>query len=390
MILDPKLKDFATPVQASYVDAINEHGSMRAAARALGVQNTTVMRGIQSLKMRAAARGYSPEHDWTHVVPPTHIAKGVSTFYDKDGKVRGQWVKAQVDQDKLFTVVKAAIESMTESVRGLAPAVRAPKHSHEELLAVIPMGDPHWGMYAWGKETGEDFDTEIAKRLVRGAVDRLLQASPDCSACVILPLGDVLHADNQSNVTPGHGHQLDVDGRYVRVLQIAIDTYIYVVLQSLRKFPKVVVRFVKGNHDPNAVWAIALSISAFFAHEPRVEVDLTPAAHWYYRFGRVLIGATHGDKSKMEQLPGVMAFDRPEDWGQTGYRYWYTGHIHTKRVMESGGVVCESFRTLAARDAYAASHHYRAGRDMELIVHHATYGEIERHRCDIGMLEGSP
>jgi len=30
---------------------------------------------------------------------------------------------------------------------------------------------------------------------------------------------------------------------------------------------------------------------------------------------------------------------------------------------------------------------YRAGRDMRLIVLHKEYGEVERHRCDISMLQ---
>ena len=107
---------------------------------------------------------------------------------------------------------------------------------------------------------------------------------------------------------------------------------------------------------------------------------------WYYRFGKVLIAATHGDTVKHKDLLGVMASDRSEDWGQTKYRYWYTGHVHNQTVTELAGVTCESFRTLAAKDAWAAGAGYRAGRDMRAIIHHKDWGEVERHRCDVGML----
>jgi hypothetical protein len=50
-------------------------------------------------------------------------------------------------------------------------------------------------------------------------------------------------------------------------------------------------------------------------------------------------------------------------------------------------VIVEYVRTLAARDAWHQGQGYRAGRDMQLAVHHREFGEIERHRCDIGMLE---
>jgi DNA repair exonuclease SbcCD nuclease subunit len=144
---------------------------------------------------------------------------------------------------------------------------------------------------------------------------------------------------------------------------------------------------VPGNHDPHAYLSVAGPIAAYFDSDPRVEVDLSPSKHWFYRFGNVLIGATHGDTAKVDKLLGVMAVDRATDWGQTLHRYWYLGHVHHQSVHELAGVTCESFRTLAAKDAYAHSYGYRAGRDMRLIVHHREHGEIERHRCDVGMLE---
>jgi len=138
--------------------------------------------------------------------------------------------------------------------------------------------------------------------------------------------------------------------------------------------------------DPHSIWALAFTISAYFENEPRVTVDLSPSLFWFYTFGKVLICATHGDTVKPEQLLGVMATDRAEDWGSTLHRYFYTGHIHTSNKKEFSGLTWESFRTLAAKDAWAAGRGYRAGRDMLCIVHHLEHGEIERHRVDIGMI----
>ncbi len=81
-----------------------------------------------------------------------------------------------------------------------------------------------------------------------------------------------------------------------------------------------------------------------------------------------------------------MACDRAEDWGQTKHRHWLCGHVHHSSVTEFPGVTVETFRTLAAADAYAAGHGYRAGRDMRAIVFHREHGEVERHRCDVGMI----
>jgi hypothetical protein len=380
------LASFATVRQLEYLEAVERHGSARKAADALGVHHSAVTRSLVALKAKAAAQGYSPEHDMTKTVPDGFKVRGVSTYYDEEGKVRGQWVKSTADDERREQIVQEMLQTLAQDVKGLAPSVPAPKHSDSDLMAVIPVGDPHNGLYVWAKECGDNFDTAIASKLATAAADRLIASAPACSVAVFLLLGDVLHANDQSNQTPAHKHQLDVDSRFVQVIGVAIETYRHILLRMLEKFPRVVVKLVPGNHDPQAIWALAYALHAYFANEPRVEVDLGPSKFWYFSFGKVLIGATHGDTVKPERLPGIMAADRPELWGAAKFRYWYTGHIHSRNVTEFPGVMWESFRTLAAQDAYAASHGYRSGRDMVLIVHHREHGEVERHRCDVGLL----
>jgi hypothetical protein len=319
-------------------------------------------------------------------VPEGFKVKGVSTYYNDEGKPVGQWVKSEADKQAQEALVREAIAALSEEVKGLAPLIDRPQKANSELLAVYPLGDPHIGLYAWAKECGADFDLPEAERVTLAAVDRLVETAPAAETAIVLPLGDTFHANDQTNQTPAHKHQLDVDSRFVKVLAVGIKIFRHAILRALQKHSKVVVRFVAGNHDPQAVWALAFTIAAYFDNEPRVEVDLSPAAHWFYRFGKVLIGATHGDKSKAKDLPGVMACDRARDWGETLYRYWYCGHVHHSSVQEFPGVSVETFRTLAAADSYAAGYGYRAGRDIRLIVHHQEFGEIERHRCDVAMI----
>lgn len=386
MRIDERLKEWATDRQREYIDAVNEHQGVIAAAKALGVQRELISRAIKRAKIAAAQAGYSPDHDMVHTVPDGFKVRGVSTYYDDEGKPRGQWVKSIADADRREEIVREMFRVMAEEVSGLAPIIQAPSHAEENLLAIIPVGDPHNGMYSWARECGEDFDTDIARKLATAAADRLIASSPACSVGVLLLLGDILHANDQSNQTPSHKHQLDVDSRFVRVIGIAVETYRHMALRMLERFQRVMLKLLPGNHDPQAVWALAYALHAYFANEPRIEVDLGPSKFWYLRFGKVLIGSTHGDTVKPERLPGIMAADRPEDWGASRHRYWYTGHIHSKNAIEFPGVQWESFRTLAPADSYAASHGYRSGRDMVLIVMHREHGEVERHRCDVGMI----
>src|SRR5690606_20208165 len=129
--------------------------------------------------------------------------RGVSTYYNKEGKAAGQWVKSAVDQNRAEQIAREAIEVLSQAVAGMAPLVPAPQVNYSDLLAVYPFGDPHFGMYAWAAEAGEDFDLDIARRTTMAAVDRLVSSAPAADVGVLLLLGDVFHMNDQRNVTPG-------------------------------------------------------------------------------------------------------------------------------------------------------------------------------------------
>jgi hypothetical protein len=387
--LDENLKKYATPAQQRAIDAVNKYGSIRRASREIGLNYSSLHQAIEAAKKKAAIQGYAPDFGLTHPVPSPFSVKGTSTLYDEDGKQVAQWVKTKVDDAQWQEALKEFVEFLVKDAKGLSPLCPVPKTALTDLLAVYPFGDPHFGMYAWAQECGDDFDLATAERLTTGAVDSLVASAPPAATALLLLLGDVFHANDQTNQTPGHKHQLDVDSRYPKVILSGIKTFRHAILRAKEKHPMVHVWIKPGNHDPQSIYALIFALAAYFENDPRVRIEISPSKYSFMRFGKVLIGSTHGDTVKHPQLPGLMAADRPEDWGQTKHRYWYTGHVHHTSVSEFPGVVCESFRTLAAKDAYAAGHGYRAGRDMRCIVHHKDHGEIARHRCDISMLEPS-
>lgn len=60
MLLDPR---WATPRQMEVLQAIIKHGSMREAARALGVNFSSVHSALNRVEAKAAIFGYKPQHD---------------------------------------------------------------------------------------------------------------------------------------------------------------------------------------------------------------------------------------------------------------------------------------------------------------------------------------
>ena len=375
----------ATEYQRKIVKMRQEGKTWKEVTDETGVDSGNGRKIIEKVKRKAAAYGWSPEHDMTHTVPDGFGVKGVSTLYDAEGNVSAQWVKSQAtgrSPEELAEFLKESVESY----RGIAERTKAPRNTQKDKLVVYPMGDPHIGMYAWGDEAGEDFDLDIAEKNLTKAVARLVDVAPASHTAIILNLGDFFHADNQSNQTTRSNNPLDVDTRWGKVFQVGIRTMIQCIDEARRKHSRVIVKNLIGNHDDHTSQALAFALDAFFHNDRRVFVDISPAKFWYHQFYNVLIGAGHGDTAKPDLLPNIMAADVPELWGATKHRYWYTGHIHSQNQKEYAGVIWESFKTLAGKDAWHSAKGYRSGRDMFCICHHKDHGEIERHRVDVGML----
>jgi molybdenum-dependent DNA-binding transcriptional regulator ModE len=381
--MDTQLAQFATVRQLEYLSAIEQHGSQRKAAKALGINQRTLEKSLQGLRARAAQKSASQHQDVNHI-PDGFAITGTSTLTKTGDGL--QWVKTAADKQQQEAMLRQFAETLADEVKGLAKPIAPPKAVAEDLLCVIPIGDPHFGLKVWMHEGGGNFDLEIAERLTCGAIDRLVSSAPPARTAVLLNLGDHFHADSQSNTTT-EGTRVDVDGRWAKIQQVGLRAMLYCIQRLLERHERVIVRINRGNHDKHAAYALSLMISCYFHNEPRVEVDLSPAAVWYFQFGNVLLASTHGDTIKGDKLMGVMAADRPKEWGDTKHRYWFVGHIHHHDSKEYPGGIVEYLRTLAPGDAWHHGQGYRSGRDMRLVVMHKEHGEIERHRVDVGMLQ---
>jgi hypothetical protein len=383
-----QVRALATPRQVEAIDALLKYGSVIDAAEALEITPSRLRGLLSEAKTRASKRGWSPGHDMTKVVPDTFRVKGVSSYYGKDGDLRGQWVKTQANQEHQIAMLLDSLSEVAEKFTGLAPPIAPPTYSNDDLLVVLPWGDPHVGLYAWAEETGSrDYDLEKAEALHTGAVDHLVGICPAAKYAALISVGDLFHADNLSNQTTRSGHALDVDTRYQKVYRTVLSIMIHSIMRALEKFEIVYVFSAVGNHDDVSAYTIAVCLSAWFRNEPRVRVDLTPGKFHWLRHGKCLLGVTHGDTVKPKDVGEVMAADRPQDWGETLFRHVYTGHLHHDRELELRGCKVETLRTLAPRDAWSAAGGYRSGSDMKADIWHSKRGRIARHVVTVEDLE---
>jgi DNA-binding transcriptional ArsR family regulator len=325
----------------------------------------------------------------SNVDTPKLYVKGVSTLTDSDGNVKMQWTKEDLSKASKH-------EAMIKAIDGLVSRVDGHYHPDEfkdasrgdvrDCMTVYSLGDAHIGMLATKAETGLDHTLAKGESDLVEAMGILVSQARNTNECFIIDVGDFFHSDNMNNRTNGHGHALDVDGRYHKVLETGLNLTVKLIEMALAKHEVVRWRSAVGNHNEHTALMMSAFIKAYFRREPRVIVHDTPNMFMYHKFGKNLIGVTHGHTCKAEKLGEIMSVDCEDIWSDTRFRYWYTGHVHHQSVKEFPSCVVETFRTLAGKDAWHTGQGYRSGQDMRAITLHKDYGEISRNTVNIKML----
>lgn len=374
-MVDPKLLEYCnTDHQRSIVERYIAGESGAAIARDLGVHRTmpdTVMRRI---KRRAARAGYAPGHFVNGVAPGYAMGK-VTVQRGADGAIERTWERQSPDAEKALEALREVVASMAGEVLPVAP-VAAPAASLAHLLTLYTFTDYHVGMLAWHREGGADWDTQIAEVTGTKAMQALVESAPASGTAIVNVQGDFLHWDGLQAITPTHGHVLDADSRFGKVVDVAIRLIRQLVAQALTKHEKVILLIAEGNHDlASSLWLRKL-FGALYEIEPRVTVHDEELPYYAIRHGRVMLGFHHGHMRKNDDLPSLFAAQFRRMWGECDKVAIHTGHRHHREIKEHPGAEVIQHPTLAARDAYAARGGWIAERRMSAITYHKDWGEV--------------
>lgn len=338
-------------------------------AKELGMNKGNVQRADRVARRKMAAKGYSPEHDMTKTVPDGFHVKGVSTYYNDEGRPIGQWVKSQADAQMREEMLRGFVEGLCDGIKPARPK-KIPKRAtySSDLMPSVFIGDAHIGMRAFGVETKHhDFDTKIATSQLREAFDYLIGLAEPSEQSLFVNVGDLLHANTQHGTTVS-GTPLDNDTRHYSVMRAAAETMAYGINLKLTKHKNVTVVMARGNHDSDAAGAVQLMLEFYYKDEPRVHVLPTHGFYHYLEYGKWLLGIHHGNAQKAAALAASMARDMAEAWGRTTHRMWCTGHYHKDAVQTLPGVKHKIFGALPPPDSWHAEHGFAGDGEMEMIT----------------------
>jgi hypothetical protein len=245
-------------------------------------------------------------------------------------------------------------------------------------LLVIDPADVHIGKLCSSFEVGESYNNQIAVQRVLQGVKGILNKVKGFELDQInLIIGnDILHIDSPKRQTTS-GTPQDTDGMWHTNFIIAKQLYVDVI-EILMQIAPVHVTYNPSNHDYTHGFFLAQVIETHFNKCENVTFDTSIAHRKYYTYFNNLIGSTHGDGAKTENLALLMAHES-DSWQACKHKYFYTHHLHHKVSKDVMGVCVETLRSSSGTDSW----HHRNGfqhapKAIEGFLHHKINGQIAR------------
>lgn len=303
--------------------------------------------------------------------------------------VRHYWYKskkfsvfAKNQQRGYKSVSKEIIKEMNRHSPVYEPIVREPVHN-PHLLVVDP-SDIHIGKLSVASETGEDYSVKRAvDRAKEGVVGILRYGSAFNIDRILFIVGnDALHIDHPHRKTTA-GTPQDTDGMWHTAFHAAKDMYIDLI-EMLMPLADVHVLYCPSNHDYTHGYFLADTLGSWFRKSENVTFDISIRHRKYFKYGKNMIEADHGDGCKVKDTPQLMAYEASQMWAKCDHRYSYKHHLHHKiklgAVVEMGvdaiGVNIEFLRSPTASDGWHDRNGYKSMKSVEGFVHCKEKGRV--------------
>ena len=250
--------------------------------------------------------------------------------------------------------------------------------SENKRLFIFDPADIHIGKLCSAFEVGESYNNQIAvQRVLKGCKGILNEIDTNSIDKILFIIGnDILHIDNAKRTTTS-GTPQDTDGMWHTNFLIAKSLYVDII-EILMQVADVHIVYNTSNHDYTNGFFLAQVIETHFRECKNVTFDTTIAHRKYFVYGKNLIGTTHGDGAKVQDLPLLMAHESKE-WSSCKHKYIYTHHLHHKVSKDYMSVCVETLRSPSGTDSWHHRQGYQhAPKAVEGYIHDKEHGQIMR------------
>lgn len=259
------------------------------------------------------------------------------------------------------------VNNLKKEIASISPYVPAKNQIKKQSgkLVEIDIFDPHFGKLAWGKETGEDYDIDIAESRYMLALHTLLKKAAACDKIekILFPIGnDLMHTDTTTSTTTA-GTQQDSDIRWQK-MWVRTRAAIMRGIKMASEIAPVDIVIVPSNHDYQTIFYLGDLLECYYQNDRNITVNNSPKSRKYYTFGKCGIGFTHGNEENHADLALIMLREMQKEWSDVKFMEWHLGHFHKKKTMQyksfddNKGISVRLLRSLSSADAWHAKKGY--------------------------------
>lgn len=275
------------------------------------------------------------------------------------------WFTKKVTEDK-----ESIRQNFIDDLKHFAyeyPIIKYEDKDYQNALEIC-LFDIHYGLESLQQETGDEYNLEKAEKLFMasiyhfGSLINLYNIEQ-----IILPIGhDFFNVNSMMNTTV-QGTVQDEQTRFHKTFTNARKMVVKAV-DYLMTLAPVEIIMLGGNHDFERTYYLGDSLFCWYAKTDNVIVNNDPKPRKYWVYGKNLVGMSHGNMEKFEELPLIMATEVPTLWGESLYREWHTGHLHKNEIMERQNVRIRRVPSLVANSAWASSKGFNSEREAQAFI----------------------
>lgn len=290
-------------------------------------------------------------------------------------------VSALIENPQVEHQIKELHEAIVDEVKKYAPKYPVVKRtqSKDSHMLLIDPADIHVGKLSSAFETWVDYNSQIAVQRVKEWVQWLLDKSAwyRIEKIMLVVWNDILHIDSPARKTTS-GTPQDTDGMRYDNYRMALKLYVDII-EKLITIADVEVVFNPSNHDYATGFTLIQTLEAWFHNNKNIKFNNDMSHRKYTQYGKNMIGTTHGDWAKQNDLPLLMATSEPVMRAATKHRYLFSHHIHHKVMKDYIGVTFESMRSPSPADSWHSRNWYEwAPMGIDAFIFHPEFWQVSR------------
>ena len=332
------------------LDLVQEHGTLSAAARAIGMSRET----LQSRYNVAVRRGLNLSPGVRETIRranlnPTEARGGWKHIYDDEGKKieAVRWAAGEVSAEDMLDKIREAFDDVPT-----APYIAKPEVVRERSVAFLPHADWHLGSVVTSDHVGRDYNRKIAVERLKDGFSQCMGAIPASEVAIILNAGDLTHTNSDRDETDRSKHKLKVEGTHHDNIRLAIESTIWMIDRARETHGEVIYTARPGNHDGLTPTFLTPALEQRYRDDPRVTIETDQRETWIWQRDRLFLSAHHGHGLKVEKFCANIPARFPRQFGVSDHWYFFTGHLHHRTENTYGGITHRQLPPVCSIDAH--------------------------------------